>query len=92
MGTTAVGYLGDILPLSNWVGREDEKFYHGWTVFYWAWWISWSPFVGMLSAQTGLHRGIKYLSNLNMVLTLSLMGFLLFLGPTDRIGVKSLVN
>jgi len=39
----------------------------------------------MLSAQTGLHRGIKYLSNLNMVLALSLMGFLLFLGPTKFI-------
>lgn len=39
----------------------------------------------MLSAQTGLHRGIKYLSNLNMVLALSLMGFLLLLGPTKFI-------
>ncbi|MCY4612654.1 MAG: BCCT family transporter [Nitrospira sp.] len=39
----------------------------------------------ILSAQTGLHRGIKYLSNLNMVLAVSLMGFLLFLGPTKFI-------
>lgn len=39
----------------------------------------------MLSAQTGLQRGIKYLSNLNMVLALSLMAFLLFLGPTKFI-------
>jgi len=39
----------------------------------------------MLSAQTGLHRGIKYLSNLNMVLALSLLFFLLFLGPTHFI-------
>jgi len=39
----------------------------------------------MLSAQTGLQRGIKYLSNLNMVLAISLMGFLLFLGPTKFI-------
>ena len=39
-------------------------------------------FLFMLSAYTGLHRGIKYLSNLNMVLALSLLGFLLFLGPT----------
>ena len=36
----------------------------------------------MVSAQTGLQRGIKYLSNLNMVLALGLMGFLLLLGPT----------
>ena len=39
----------------------------------------------MLSAQTGLQRGIKYLSNLNMVLAISLMGFLLFMGPTNFI-------
>ncbi|MDT7042725.1 glycine betaine uptake BCCT transporter [Candidatus Nitronereus thalassa] len=39
----------------------------------------------MLSAQTGLQRGIKYLSNLNMILALSLMVFLLFLGPTKFI-------
>ncbi len=39
----------------------------------------------LLSAQTGLQRGIKYLSNLNMVLAVSLMGFLLFLGPTKFI-------
>ena len=36
----------------------------------------------LLSAQTGLQRGIKYLSHVNMVLAIALMGFLLFLGPT----------
>ena len=39
----------------------------------------------MLSAQTGLQRGIKYLSNVNMILALSLLSFLLFLGPTHFI-------
>ena len=39
----------------------------------------------MLSAQTGLHRGIRYLSNLNMILALSLLLFLLILGPTHFI-------
>ncbi len=39
----------------------------------------------MLSAQTGLHRGIKYLSNLNMVLALLLLFFLFFVGPTKFI-------
>ena len=39
----------------------------------------------MLSAQTGLQRGIKYLSNLNMIFALSLLFFLLFLGPTHFI-------
>ncbi|RMH10017.1 MAG: BCCT family transporter [Nitrospirae bacterium] len=39
----------------------------------------------MASAQTGLQRGIKYLSNLNMVLAVTLMAFLLLLGPTQFI-------
>lgn len=39
----------------------------------------------MLSAQTGLNKGIKYLSNLNVVLAISLMLFLLFTGPTNFI-------
>jgi glycine betaine transporter len=39
----------------------------------------------MLSAQTGLERGIKYLSNLNIAVALLLMFFLLFAGPTNFI-------
>jgi len=42
-------------------------------------------FLYMLSAQTGIQRGIKYLSHLNMVLALSLLLFLLTLGPTHFI-------
>ena len=50
LGDTLSGYAKYILPLSNPVGRDDTTFYHSWTVFYWAWWISWSPFVGMFIA------------------------------------------
>ena len=49
-GTAVAGYAQYMLPLSNPVGREDDVFYHGWTIFFWAWWISWSPFVGMFIA------------------------------------------
>ena len=59
IGTTAVAYAETIIPLSNWIGREDEKFFHGWTVFYWAWWISWSPFVGMFIARISKGRTIR---------------------------------
>ncbi len=59
MGSTALGYIENILPLSNWVGREDEKFFHGWTVFYWAWWVSWSPFVGMFIARISRGRTLR---------------------------------
>ena len=56
---TAMAYADNILPLSNWIGREDETFYHGWTVFYWAWWISWSPFVGMFIARVSKGRTVR---------------------------------
>lgn len=56
---TSGAYLENLLPLSSWVGREDDKFYHGWTVFYWAWWISWSPFVGMFIARVSKGRTVR---------------------------------
>ena len=52
-------YLTNIVPLSNWVGREDTDFMHGWTTFYWAWWISWSPFVGMFIARVSRGRTVR---------------------------------
>ncbi|MGB1409573.1 BCCT family transporter [Alloalcanivorax venustensis] len=59
MGQTAVDYVVNIIPLSNWIGREDQGFLHDWTVFYWAWWISWSPFVGMFIARVSRGRTVR---------------------------------
>ncbi|WP_046078188.1 BCCT family transporter [Halomonas sp. HG01] len=56
---TSMAYLTHLVPLSNWVGREDDTWFHGWTVFYWAWWISWSPFVGMFIARVSRGRTVR---------------------------------
>ena len=56
---TIGAYLENIIPLSNPHGREDEAWFQGWTVFYWAWWISWSPFVGMFIARVSKGRTIR---------------------------------
>lgn len=56
---TVMGYVENIIPLSNPHGREDETWMHGWTVFYWAWWISWSPFVGMFIARVSKGRTVR---------------------------------
>ncbi|WP_462158433.1 BCCT family transporter [Pseudoalteromonas sp. GB56] len=56
---TLMGYVENIIPLSNPHGREDETWMHAWTVFYWAWWISWSPFVGMFIARVSKGRTIR---------------------------------
>ncbi|MEC8483555.1 MAG: BCCT family transporter, partial [Pseudomonadota bacterium] len=57
--STTVSYVEYIIPLSNWIGRDDNKFYEGWTVFYWAWWVSWSPFVGMFIARVSKGRTVR---------------------------------
>ena len=57
--TTVGAYLEHIIPLSNPHGREDEAWLQGWTVFYWAWWVSWSPFVGMFIARVSKGRTIR---------------------------------
>ncbi|WP_158116444.1 BCCT family transporter [Vibrio cincinnatiensis] len=56
---TFMAYIENIIPLSNPHGREDEIWMHGWTVFYWAWWISWSPFVGMFIARVSRGRTVR---------------------------------
>ncbi|PIE43264.1 MAG: BCCT transporter [Gammaproteobacteria bacterium] len=57
--TTLMSYIENIVPLSNPHGREDEAWLQGWTVFYWAWWISWSPFVGMFIARVSKGRTVR---------------------------------
>ncbi|MET0000796.1 MAG: BCCT family transporter, partial [Candidatus Thiodiazotropha lotti] len=59
IASTASAYFENLLPLSNSFGREDSDWFHGWTVFYWAWWISWSPFVGMFIARISRGRTVR---------------------------------
>ncbi len=56
---TALGYISNVFVLSSPHGREDETWMHGWTVFYWAWWISWSPFVSMFIARVSKGRTVR---------------------------------
>jgi BCCT family betaine/carnitine transporter len=57
--TSATAYLTNLVPLSIWTDRQDEDWMHAWTVFYWAWWVSWSPFVGMFIARISRGRTIR---------------------------------
>ena len=52
-------YGQEIFALSNPFGREDTGYMQGWTAFYWAWWISWSPFVGMFIARVSRGRTVR---------------------------------
>ncbi|KKL27393.1 hypothetical protein LCGC14_2385610, partial [marine sediment metagenome] len=56
---TFMGYVENIIPLSNPHGREDETWMHGWTVFYWAWWVAYAPCFGMFVARISKGRTIR---------------------------------
>ncbi len=59
--TQNLGYYLTIFPeLSLWTETfRESNWQGGWTVFYWAWWISWSPFVGMFIARISKGRTVK---------------------------------
>jgi BCCT family betaine/carnitine transporter len=59
MGQNLISYITDTPALTNWIGREDQQWFHDWTIFYWAWWISWSPFVGMFIARISRGRTVR---------------------------------
>ena len=59
--TQSLGYYLKILPeMSLWTETfRDSNWQGDWTVFYWAWWISWSPFVGMFIARISRGRTVR---------------------------------
>lgn len=75
---TLGAYLSDLVRMSlrmtpfrttSWVGD--------WTIFYWAWWVSWSPFVGLFIARVSRGRTIREFL-LGTVLAPTLVGFAWF--------------
>ncbi|MFW6052856.1 MAG: BCCT family transporter [Desulfosalsimonas sp.] len=56
-----LGYYIQHLPqLSTWNETyEQTAWQEGWTIFYWSWWIAWSPFVGMFIARVSYGRTIR---------------------------------
>lgn len=54
-------YLHQVIPLGLWTEsyNGEEGWQSSWTIFYWAWWISWSPFVGVFIARISRGRTIR---------------------------------
>jgi choline/glycine/proline betaine transport protein len=53
-------YLQKFPEFALWTqSYEEGSFMTSWTVFYWAWWISWSPYVGMFIARISRGRTVK---------------------------------
>src|SRR5699024_2921874 len=56
------GYLSNLVEMSMRTAPLDDgrrAWLDGWTIFYWAWWISWAPFVSMFIARVSRGRTIR---------------------------------
>ena len=51
-------YLNNLISISFFT-ENGNKWQGSWTIFYWAWWISWSPFVGMFIARISKGRTVR---------------------------------
>jgi betaine/carnitine transporter, BCCT family len=54
-----VAYIELLPAFSNPIGRTDTGFYNDWTAYYWTWWISWAPFVGLFMARISRGRTVR---------------------------------
>jgi glycine betaine transporter len=61
LNTESLGaYLANLIPMSfRTAAFGDAEWLSGWTIFYWAWWISWAPFVGTFIARISRGRTIR---------------------------------
>ncbi|NLU72724.1 BCCT family transporter [Streptomyces sp. HNM0575] len=61
--TSVSSFVGDLPQLAarteSTAGKGVAEWLSSWTVFYWAWWISWTPFVGMFIARISRGRTIR---------------------------------
>ncbi|MGI9338391.1 MAG: BCCT family transporter, partial [Gammaproteobacteria bacterium] len=59
--TTFGDYLWNVIPMGfqTFNTEGDSAWQGGWTIFYWGWWISWAPFVGMFIARISRGRTIR---------------------------------
>ncbi|WP_431035768.1 BCCT family transporter [Streptomyces sp. P6-2-1] len=58
--SSAGGYLDRLVTMASSTGAfGDEKWLGMWTIFYWAWWLSWAPFVGTFIARISRGRTIR---------------------------------
>ncbi len=83
---TSIGsYLQDLPMMSARTGAEGEatnEWLQTWTIFYWAWWLSWTPFVGMFIARISRGRTIRqFVTGVLLVPSMvSLVWFVIFGG------------
>src|SRR5690554_2285202 len=69
-------YIGNFMEWSFWSEAYSNRDWQGgWTIFYWGWWIAWSPFVGMFIARVSKGRTVREFI-LGVLIVPSLLTFL----------------
>jgi choline/carnitine/betaine transport len=91
---TSIGtYIQEVAMMSARTGAEGadtNEWLQGWTIFYWAWWLSWTPFVGMFIARISRGRTIRqFVTGVLLVPSLvSLIWFCIFGGTAINLQQK----
>src|SRR3546814_3366586 len=76
--TTLGSYLNQLVTMGlRMAPFSGDSWVADWTIFYWAWWIAWAPFVGAFIARISRGRDIREFI-LGVVIAPSLLGFLWF--------------
>ncbi|MFH9725747.1 BCCT family transporter [Streptomyces sp. NPDC017254] len=89
--TSIAAYIDDLPQLAGRTeatsGADIHDWLGSWTVFYWAWWISWTPFVGMFIARISRGRTIRqFVGGVILVpSTVSLVWFAIFGGTAMKL-------
>ncbi|MFD4368394.1 BCCT family transporter [Rhodococcus sp. NPDC058521] len=84
--TTIGAYAADLAQMSARTGASSDpetgSWLSSWTIFYWAWWVSWTPFVGMFLARISKGRTIRQfiIGVIAVPSTVSLIWFAIFGG------------
>ncbi len=99
---TSLGFLTqNFIVMSTWMDPFTEsEFVEAWTVFYWAWWISYSPFVGLFVARISRGRSIRHVifgmlfyGSFGCMLFFMIIGnYAMHLDTVQNVGVLEILN
>ncbi|HEX9118544.1 MAG TPA: BCCT family transporter [Anaerolineae bacterium] len=86
--TNSIGqYLANFVPMSLYTAMGDTSGWLGsWTIFYWAWWMSWAPFVAIFIARISKGRSIR--TTVFATLVLPTLADFLWYGVVGGAGIK----
>ena len=88
-------YLTAVVPLGFWGEAYSNTDWQGaWTIFYWAWWVSWAPFVGVFIARISRGRTIRefVLGVLLIPMTILFFWFTTFGGVAIHMELLAAIN